>query len=91
MKTAAEMREEVTQRAAADPAIRQRLVESPKQAIAEVLGVEIPDSIEVRVHEEDAATAHIVLPPPAALDAAALATVTAGFSSAPESMNVLNW
>ena len=91
MKTAAEMREEVTQRAAADPAIRQRLVESPKQAIAEVLGVEIPDSIEVRVHEEDAATAHIVLPPPAALDAAALEAVTGGFSSAPESMNVLNW
>lgn len=91
MKTASEMREEITQRAAADPAIRQRLVESPKQAIAEVLGVEIPNSIEVQVHEEDATTAHIVLPPPAALDAAALDAVTAGFSSAPESMSVLNW
>ena len=91
MKTAAEMREAITQRAAADSAIRQRLVESPKQAIAEVLGVDIPSSIEVQVHEEDATTAHIVLPPPAALDAAALEAVTAGFSSAPESMNVLNW
>ena len=91
MKTATEMREEITRQAAADPAIRQRLVESPKQAIAEVLGVEIPNGIAVRVHEEDAATAHIVLPPPAALDAATLEAVTAGFSSAPEEMSVLNW
>ena len=91
MKTATEMREEITRQAAADPAVRQRLVESPKQAIAEVLGVEIPKGIEVQVHEEDAVTAHIVLPPPAALEAAALEAVTAGFSSAPESMNVLNW
>ena len=78
MKTAAEMREEITQRAAADPAIRQRLVESP-------------NSIEVQVHEEDTATAHIVLPPPATFDAAALEAVTAGFSSAPEDTSVLNW
>ena len=91
MKTAAEMRAEITQRAAADPAIRQRLVESPKQAIAEVLGVEIPNSFKVQVHEEDETTAHLVLPPPATLDAAALEAVTAGFSSAPESMSVLNW
>ena len=55
------------------------------------MGVHIPDGMAVRVHEEDAHTAHLVLPPPAALDLAALEAVAGGFSSAPEELSVDNW
>ena len=45
----------------------------------------------IQVHEEDASTCHLVLPPRDGLDEGALRGVHAGFSSAPESMSVLNW
>ena len=91
MKTAAEMRDEIARKAAEDPAMRERLVEDPKGTINEMFGIGIPEGFQVRVHEEDASTAHVVLPPPAKLDPSALEAAAGGFSSAPESMNVLNW
>ena len=91
MKSASEMRAEVVERAQADPQWRRRLLDDPKAAVGEALGVAIPGSMDVRVHEEDEHTAHIVLPPPGRLDPADLAHAAGGFSSAPESMNVLNW
>ena len=90
MRTASELREELTRRAAEDADVRRRLLEDPKGAIEAVLGVHIPDGMAVRVHEEDAHTAHL-LPPPAALDLAALEAVAGGFSSAPEELSVDNW
>ena len=91
MRTAAEMREEVMRRATEDPAVREALKADPKEAIGELIGVRLPDGLRVHVHEESADTGHLVLPPPSWLDDAALERVTAGFSSAPEEMNVLNW
>lgn len=91
MRTASELREELTRRVAEDADVRRRLLDDPKGAIETVLGVHIPDGMAVRVHEEDAHTAHLVLPPPAKLDLAALEAVTGGFASAPEEMNVKNW
>ena len=91
MQTAAEMRAEVTRRAAADPAVREALKERPQETIGELIGVRLPDRLQVHVHEESERTGHLVLPPPSRLDADALEQVSAGFSSAPEQMNVLNW
>ena len=91
MQTAAEMREEVLRRAAEDPAVREALKADPKEAIGELIGVRLPDGLRVHVHEDGADTGHLVLPPPARLDEGALEQVSAGFSSAPEEMNVLNW
>ena len=62
----------------------------PKKTIGELIGVRLPDGLRVHVHEDSADTGHLVLPPPARLDEAALERVTGGFSSAPEEMNVLN-
>ena len=91
MRTAAQMREEVVRRAAEDPAFREALKADPKEAIGEAIGARLPDGLRVHVHEDSADTGHLVLPPPARLDEAALERVTGGFSSAPEEMNVLNW
>ena len=91
MRTASELREELTRRAAEDADVRRRLLDDPKGTIEAVLGVHIPDGMSVRVHEEDAHTAHLVLPPPAALDLAALEAVAGGFSSAPEELSIENW
>lgn len=46
-----------------DPDFRDRLKDSPRAVIAEVVGEEIPDDIEIVVVENGPKTFHIVLPP----------------------------
>ncbi len=61
-----DVREELLQRlvarALADPAYRARLLEAPREAVAEELGVELPPGLEVTVIEERADRIAIVLP-----------------------------
>jgi len=52
----------VVRRAWADPAYRERLLDNPKAALAELLGVELPDSLEVRLVVERSDLLYIVLP-----------------------------
>ena len=40
-----------------------RLLSDPKGAIGEALGVALPASMAIEVHEEDGRTGHLVLPP----------------------------
>ena len=91
MQTPNEMRTKIVGKATGDEDFRARLLRDPKAAIGAELGVAIPNAMTIEVHEEDASTAHIVLPPRDRLDEDALRGVQGGFSSAPESMNVLNW
>ena len=77
-KTHAEMRAELIGRAAADDGFRTKLVEDPKAAIKEVLDLDLPDAVEVHVHEETPLTAHLVLPPSADLTEADLEAIAAG-------------
>ena len=78
MKTHWEMRQELVEKAAADDAFRSQLVDDPKAAIKDALGIELPDSIAVEVHEESATSAHVVLPPMATLDVEDLEVVAGG-------------
>ena len=80
-KTYEELRAELIGKAAADDGYRARLVEDPRAAIKEALGIELPESLAVHVHEETPATAHLVLPPKESLTEAELETVTAGHPS----------
>jgi hypothetical protein len=52
----------VRDRAVADPAFRAQLKENPKGAIAAEFGTEVPDFINVHVHEESASELHLVIP-----------------------------
>ncbi len=77
-KTYEEMRAELIGRAAQDEGFRAQLIDDPKTAIKDALGIDVPESVSVFVHEESATTAHLVLPPGANLSDAELASVAAG-------------
>ena len=78
MKTQEEMRAEIISKAVDDDAFRARLLENPKEAVQEALGVTIPDAFTIEVHEESAMVAHLVLPSSSQLSQADLAAVAGG-------------
>ncbi len=82
-KTHDEMRTELIDRAAQDGGFRAQLVDDPKAAIKDALGIDVPESVSVTVHEDTATMAHLVLPPAANLSDADLASVAAGHVMAP--------
>ena len=63
MAEAPKLRKEVEKRlilrAWEDEAFRQRLIGDPKAVLAETYGAELPDSIDVRVMEEDMQTLYV--------------------------------
>lgn len=67
METQQSMMEKLLAKAQEDADFRGRLVSNPNSALKEVFDVEIPDDFKVVVHEDDARTAHLVLPASAAL------------------------
>ena len=58
----AELHRRLVDRALADPRFRERLVEAPREALVEELGVELPRELEVVVIEERPDRIAIVLP-----------------------------
>ena len=78
MQSPNEMRTKIVGKAAQDAAFRVRLLSDPKGAIEHELGVTIPASLSVEVHEESDATAHLVLPPGSKLSEGDLRAVAGG-------------
>ena len=78
MKTAAEMHSRLVARAVEDGAFRAHLLSDPKRAVEKELDIAIPEGFTVKVHEESATTAHLVLPPPARLSEDELAAAAGG-------------
>ena len=79
MQTAQEMRARIIEKATNDADFRKMLLDDPNAAVTGELGVAIPDSLTIRVHEEDADSAHLVLPPSSKLSEPELGAVAAGF------------
>ena len=77
-KSHEELRAELIAKAVADNDFRALLVRDPKAAIKEALGLELPESVAVHVHEETVTNAHVVLPPNPQLTDADLEAVAAG-------------
>ena len=75
MTTATEMRDRILSRADADGEFRAALIADPKAAISAEIGQTIPDGFDLVVHEDNATTAHLVLPPSPALTEADLEAV----------------
>ena len=76
METPNEMRAKIVGKAAEDADFRARLLSDPKGAIGQELGVAIPASLSIEVHEEGGTTAHLVLPPASKLSESDMRTVT---------------
>ncbi len=73
-----EMRDLLVTKAAEDGAFRARLLAEPNAAIEERLDLKIPAGFDVKVHEDDRNTVHLVLPPTTVLDEADLEQAAGG-------------
>ena len=62
MHTREHMLEKLVEKTEEDSAFRSKLLANPKSALKEAFDVEVPDDYKVVVHEDDARTAHLVLP-----------------------------
>ena len=80
MTTATEMKARILNRAAEDSDFRASLIADPKAAISSEIGTTVPDGFEVVVHEDNATTAHLVLPPSPKLTDAELEKATGGLA-----------
>ena len=78
MRSGEEMLKQIVEKSALDADFRQRLLSDPKSAISEELGVTIPDSMNVVVHESDMQTVHLALPPDPNITEEQLEAVSAG-------------
>ena len=81
METPNEMRTRIADKAAGDAEFRARLLGDPKGALERELGVAIPASLSIEVHEESGETAHLVLPPSSKLGESDLQAVAGGGQS----------
>ena len=62
METQASMMEKLIAKAEDDSDFRKKLLEDPHSTLSETFSIQIPDDFKVLVLEDDARTAHIVLP-----------------------------
>ena len=58
----AEIEAMVREQLAGNPAFRSRLLADPRAALSDLLGVAIPESVVIEVHEESLAHFHLVIP-----------------------------
>lgn len=78
-KSRAEFEQRLVEFAENNPQFRGMLQKDPKTAVAQFLGAEIPDDLNIVVHEENESTLHFVLPPAGdQLSAAEMAAVSGG-------------
>ena len=78
METPNEMRMKIVGKATEDADFRARLLSDPKGALEQELGVTMPASLSIGVHEESSTTAHLVLPPDSKLSESDLQAVAGG-------------
>ena len=78
MKSGDEMLRQIVDKSAVDAVFRQQLLSDPKSAITAELGITMPESMNVVVHESDMQTVHLALPPDPNITEEQLEAVSAG-------------
>ena len=78
MRSGDEMLQQIVDKSAVDTDFRQRLLTDPKTTISGELGITIPDSMNIRVHESDMQTVHLALPPDPNITEEQLEAISAG-------------
>ena len=78
METRESMLEKLVAKAEEDSDFRSQLLTDPSTALKEAFGLEVPDEFKVTVHQDDARTAHLVLPASAELTDAQLQQAAGG-------------
>ena len=78
MRSGDEMMKQIVDKSATDTTFRQQLLSDPKNTIVAELGITMPESMDVVVHESDMQTVHIALPPDPNITEEQLEAVSAG-------------
>jgi hypothetical protein len=68
----------ISEQLANDPGFRERLLDDPKATLAEVFSIDIPDNVQVIVHEDTPTEVHLTIPGTGALTDADLEAVAGG-------------
>ena len=78
MRSGDEMLKQIVDKSAVDSDLRQQLLSDPKSTISGELGITIPDSMTIEVHESDMQTVHLALPPDPNITEEQLEAISAG-------------
>ena len=78
MRSGDQMLEQLVERSAVDAEFRKQLLSDPKAAISGELGITIPESMTIQVHESDMQTVHLALPPDPHITEEQLEAISAG-------------
>ncbi|MDE0096082.1 MAG: NHLP leader peptide family RiPP precursor [Gammaproteobacteria bacterium] len=78
MRSGDEMLKQIVEKSALDTDFRQQLREDPKTTISNELGITIPDSMNIIIHESDMQTVHLALPPDPNITEEQLEAISAG-------------
>ncbi len=73
-----EARERLVEKAATDNEFRQLLLKDPTKAVEGEFGVTLPEGFSIKVHEQSATEAHLILPPASRLEDEDLRSVAGG-------------
>lgn len=57
----AELNNLISARSASDPAFHSQLLSDPRSVLGEIVGIDIPDTVSITVHEETLTDIHLVL------------------------------
>lgn len=63
VQTADEMQRQLISKATEDASFRAQLVADPKAAVKQEFGIDVPDFINLQVHESTLSDLHLTLPP----------------------------
>ncbi len=78
MQTAEEMRRRLTEKATEDEAFRQQLLADPRSVISREFGIEIPEAIDIHIHQSSKNNFHLALPASTELDEEQLEQIAGG-------------
>lgn len=81
MENRQSMLEKLIYKAQNEADFRERLRANPSSALKEAFEIEVPDDFNIVIHEDDARTAHLVLPASAELTDAQLKQAAGGVCS----------
>ena len=78
MRSGEEMLKQLVEKSAVNANFKADLLSDPKTTICNELGITIPDSMTIKVHESDLQTVHLALPPDPSLTEEQLEAISAG-------------